>query len=167
MRKRWLVGMLVLLVLMNIVSGCHSEKTIEDKLQYTDSCEELITEFSGEKEDTDQDEEKTETESEVTAPTSLKESVAESMRAELEYSLPKEEFSEIAEMLREMETDRRAGDFKLKRTLAPGNLYFGYMRIFPMTHCSFIGNRIILCGRKVVRSFIDCMVKVKRDIAFM
>ena len=55
MRKRWLVGMLVLLVLMNIVSGCHSEKTIEDKLQYTDSCEELITEFSGEKEDTDQD----------------------------------------------------------------------------------------------------------------
>ncbi|MBQ8815137.1 MAG: hypothetical protein IJZ85_11670 [Lachnospiraceae bacterium] len=124
MRKRRVVGILVLLILMNIVSGCHSEKTIEDNFQHADSGEGLITEFSGEKEDADQDEEKKETESAVTAPTSLSESVAESMRAELDYSLPEEEFSEIAEMLREMETDRRAGDFKVQRTLAPGNYAF-------------------------------------------
>ena len=118
-KKKYVVGLCFAAILIAALCAC--QPNIKDETESVTSGEELTEQTTEEtiakKQETDPEKE----------PLSRKESVAESVRAKLEYELEAEEFAEIAEMLRNRETDRWVTYYSHKSddsALQPGNYQF-------------------------------------------
>ncbi|MBQ1208180.1 MAG: hypothetical protein IIX65_06575, partial [Lachnospiraceae bacterium] len=118
-KKKYVVGLCFAAILIAALCAC--QPNIKDETESVTSGEELTEQTT---EETIAKKQETDPEKETL---SRKESVAESVRAKLEYELEEEEFAEIAEMLRNRETDRWVTYYSHKSddsALQPGNYQF-------------------------------------------